>query len=459
MAARTGSSASTASPASSRGEIRVFLLVRNELTRLPWLLAYYRDLGVDRFLVLDNDSDDGTRDWLLAQGPDVHLFHTEASFAASGAGMRWTNRLLDEHGSGRLVPHGRRRRGPGLPALRDGAAAGADRLPRPVRGRGDDGADARPLRRGAARRGCYAPGQSLIEAFPWFDATGYVRRDSNDFPYFRLHGGCRARMFHEHAAAGPVLQKVPLIRWRPEIKYTSSKHTAFPCRLADVSGRAPPLQVPAGVCRPGRAPRSPAASITWGPRSTAPTSGGWSGAKPCPSWVPPSRRYRHSAQLLDLGLMHTSPAFEAHVHDRAVASARAKARRAAAALKLAQRMARERRADEAEAILRRAAPGPRSPPATEAELAQLLQAQRRYGEAEAHKEHVLFFAWGMGGNGKGVVLNSASGMLGDYAAIAPQDMLLVTQATGIPATWRCCAAARLVVAQELAPGGPGTSRR
>ncbi len=34
------------------------------------------------------------------QGPDVHLFHTEASFAASGAGMRWTNRLLDAHGVG-----------------------------------------------------------------------------------------------------------------------------------------------------------------------------------------------------------------------------------------------------------------------------------------------------------------------------------------------------------------------
>ena len=83
-----------------QGEVRAFLLVRNERDRLPWLLEYYRGLGVDRFLLLDNDSDDGTRDWLLAQGPDLHLFHTEASFAASGAGMRWMNRLLDEHGSG-----------------------------------------------------------------------------------------------------------------------------------------------------------------------------------------------------------------------------------------------------------------------------------------------------------------------------------------------------------------------
>jgi hypothetical protein len=58
----------------------------------------------------------------------------------------------------------------------------------------------------------YASGQSLIEAFPWFDATGYIRRDSNDFPYLRLQGGSRARVFHEHPPAGPVLQKVPLIR-------------------------------------------------------------------------------------------------------------------------------------------------------------------------------------------------------------------------------------------------------
>ena len=44
----------------------------------------------------------------------------------------------------------------------------------------------------------YTQGRSLIESFPWFDAEGYARRDSNDFPYFRLHGGARARVFHAH---------------------------------------------------------------------------------------------------------------------------------------------------------------------------------------------------------------------------------------------------------------------
>ena len=82
----------------------------------------------------------------------------------------------------------------------------------------------------------YSPGQSLIEAFPWFDARATFARDSDQFPYFRMQGGCRARVFYAAPDAGPILQKVPLIRWAPDIKYTSSKHTAFPCVLADVTG-------------------------------------------------------------------------------------------------------------------------------------------------------------------------------------------------------------------------------
>ena len=100
MARRPDRPAGPASAAAAAGRDPRVPAGAQRADRLPWLLGYYRGMGVDRFLVLDNDSDDGTRDWLLAQGPDVHLFHTPASFAASGAGMRWINRLLDEHGSG-----------------------------------------------------------------------------------------------------------------------------------------------------------------------------------------------------------------------------------------------------------------------------------------------------------------------------------------------------------------------
>ena len=65
---------------------------------------------------------------------------------------------------------------------------------------------------------------------------------------------------------------------------------------------------------------------------------------------------------------------------------------------------------------------------------------------------MLFFAWGQGGNGKGVLLNTASRMLGDYAAVAPQDLLLVTQSDRHPCDMAMLRGARLVTAQELGPG-------
>jgi glycosyltransferase involved in cell wall biosynthesis len=297
------------------GEVRAFLLVRNERSRLPWLLGYYRGLGVARFVVLDNGSDDGTREWLLAQPPDVHLFHTAASFAASGAGMRCINRLLDEHGSGAwcltidadealVYPEVETVPLPGLTRYLD--RIGAEVLAAPML---DLYAD-RPL-----DSIVYTPGESLIEAFPWFDAAGYVRRDSNDFPYFRLHGGARARVFHGHAAAGPVLQKVPLIRWRPEIKYTSSKHTAFPCRLADVIGALLHFKYLPEFAAQVRA------EVARGQH--------YLGAKEYRTYQrrleqgqgltlvgPSSCRYGGSRQLVELGLIATSERYASHAHAR-----------------------------------------------------------------------------------------------------------------------------------------------
>jgi tetratricopeptide (TPR) repeat protein len=296
------------------GEVRAFLLVRNEAVRLPWLLQHYRGLGVDRFLVLDNDSDDGTREWLLAQGPDVHLFHTTASFATSGAGMRWTNRLLDAHGTGAwcltidgdealIYPHAERLSLKGLTAYLDGI--GAEALAAPML---DMYAEA-PLDALA-----YAPGQSLIEAFPWFDATGHVRRDSNDFPYFRLLGGCRARVFYETASAGPILQKVPLIRWAPEIKYTSSKHTAFPCRLADVTGALLHFKYLPDFAAAVQAEVARGQHYLGGKEYRAYLRRLEAGES-LSLMGPPSCRFRDSGQLVELGLIQTSSRFDAHVRD------------------------------------------------------------------------------------------------------------------------------------------------
>ncbi|MFZ1428568.1 MAG: glycosyltransferase family 2 protein, partial [Geminicoccaceae bacterium] len=295
------------------GEVRAFLLVRNERVRLPWLLDYYRRLGVHRFLLLDNDSDDGTGEWLLQQGPDVHVFHTAGSFAGSGAGMRWTNRLLDEHGTGAwcltvdadealIYPHGESMGLAGLTAYLD--ATGAEALLAPMLDL---------YAAGPVDEVRYQPGRSLIETFPFFDTTGYVWRDSDKFPYVRVQGGCRARAFYATPAAGPILQKVPLIRWSPDIKYTSSKHTAFPCRLADLSGAllhfkylpAFEAHVQAEIAR-GQHYLGATEYRAYLRRLEA--------GSPLTLIGPSSARYRDSAQLVELGLMRSSTRFDTHVH-------------------------------------------------------------------------------------------------------------------------------------------------
>ena len=68
------------------------------------------------------------------------------------------------------------------------------------------------------------------------------------------------------------------------------------------------------------------------------------------------------------------------------------------------------------------------------------------------RDHVLLFCWGPGGNGKGVLLNTVSRILGDYSAVAPGDLLLVTQSDRHPCDMAMLRGARLVTAQELAPG-------
>ena len=84
------------------------------------------------------------------------------------------------------------------------------------------------------------------------------------------------------------------------------------------------------------------------------------------------------------------------------------------------------------------------------ELVPFVQRALGYALTGEIKEHVMFFAWGQGGNGKGVLLNTASRILADYAAVAPQDLLLVTQSDRHPCDMAMLRAARLVTAQELA---------
>ena len=153
--------------------------------RLPGFLAHYRALGVRRFLVVDNASDDGSAAYLQEQ-PDVILWQTAASYRLSRFGMDWINHLLARYGHGhwcltvdadeRLIyPYWETRP---LPAL-------AEWLDRQGR-----------LSFGAMMLELYPQGAlSAGGALEWFDAGNYTIREKPEFTSLWIQGGPRARAF------------------------------------------------------------------------------------------------------------------------------------------------------------------------------------------------------------------------------------------------------------------------
>ena len=45
-------------------DVLCFCTLRNEKVRLKYFLSYYRDRGISHFLFVDNDSNDGSREYL-----------------------------------------------------------------------------------------------------------------------------------------------------------------------------------------------------------------------------------------------------------------------------------------------------------------------------------------------------------------------------------------------------------
>ncbi|WP_136658898.1 glycosyltransferase family 2 protein [Nitratireductor sp. XY-223] len=62
-------------PLLDTGKFTLCAVLRNELYFLPAFLSHYRKLGIERFIFLDDHSDDGTRELLLEQ-PDVMVLES-----------------------------------------------------------------------------------------------------------------------------------------------------------------------------------------------------------------------------------------------------------------------------------------------------------------------------------------------------------------------------------------------
>lgn len=84
-------------------------------------------------------------------------------------------------------------------------------------------------------------------------------------------------------------------------------------------------------------------------------------------------------------------------------------------------------------------------------LKSYLQRLAGYAATGSTKEHVLAFAHGSGGNGKGTFLGAVGSILGDYAAVASADVFLASNNQRHPTELAALMGARLVHAQEIDP--------
>jgi hypothetical protein len=212
------------------GEIALFTRIKDEALRLPFFLEYYRKLGVNRFFIVDNDSADSSKTYLLSQ-KDVHVFYTAQSYKNAKGGRDWVNELLSSHSVGRwaltvdadelfvfpgceksslkvLTQFLEKERKNGMPAiLIDMYGAG------PIK-------DIR-----------YIPGEDFLDYCPFFDGEEYT-------PDFR--GGARQRLFWTGEtiteSTSPCLSKVPLVKWDENCYYKSGTHQIDGLTLSYISG-------------------------------------------------------------------------------------------------------------------------------------------------------------------------------------------------------------------------------
>jgi glycosyltransferase involved in cell wall biosynthesis len=205
-------------------DILCCLVIRNEMLRLPYFLTYYRQKGIDKFLVVDNHSTDGSREYLLAQ-PDVLVWHSDYSFNKANFGAAWFELLLRKYGTGHWVLIVDADELLYYPNCETTSIAD---LCRHLDYKNKRAFNAVLLDMYAAkpiRATHYKPGQDFLEICPYFDRQFYhtlyeqAGIFNNQTVYF---GGVRERVFGKKGEY--YLSKVPLLKYAPDCILAGGQH-------------------------------------------------------------------------------------------------------------------------------------------------------------------------------------------------------------------------------------------
>lgn len=211
-------------------DILLVTCLRNELPRLPYFCDYYRKLGVNHFLIVDNNSTDGFREWAQGQS-DVSVWHTKASYKESKFGMEWCNYLLKKFGTGHLC----------VTVDPDEFLVYPSIATRDLRDLGEfmksekrealhcvmlDAYSDKPL-----EETVYRSGENPFDVCPFIDRDGYLQ-EPRRYAETVTRGGPRMRVYNRTTPhSSPALNKVPVVWWQWNFRYTSSMHDIKPSRV------------------------------------------------------------------------------------------------------------------------------------------------------------------------------------------------------------------------------------
>jgi len=203
-----------------QGEIALIALCRDTIDIVEAFLNHYRALGVDRFILVDDRSSDGTHEYLTEQ-PDVDLHVSDLRYSQAARGRLWRETLLERYGRGRwylnidideflVFPSAYGNTLRSLIAVMDGH--GEKHLWAPM-------LDMLPDMSGnfdietIQRSGRFSTLGEMLQACPFFDQSGYQWVFKTRQQY--LSGGARQRIFDQTLE----LTKYPLLH--------ADKHTNF----------------------------------------------------------------------------------------------------------------------------------------------------------------------------------------------------------------------------------------
>lgn len=183
--------------------VSVFGVMRNEMFFLPSFFAHYRKLGIDQFIILDDQSDDGSTEYLARQ-PDCVLVRSPMRYGERVDGQRaahlWKNAIPQAYLQDQWAICADADEFLFLPPQFDGfpaftrtldanaipavAAAMVDFYPSTLREMADANFP--------------ADMNDLFRRYPWFDVGPYMRWSRFGNRQVVLHGGVRERLLRKH---------------------------------------------------------------------------------------------------------------------------------------------------------------------------------------------------------------------------------------------------------------------